>query len=155
MAAGDDERPRPQGVNPRIDGKLSGVAHFLPQRTHCGVQGATESLVGVVAVNPFQDGGLVLLVLGIASQHPAEDTAGRWESQRPATDQVAGPFAFAGARMQTVNIEAVIEALGSRFDADEVVIIETMLRELGGTMPDRQMIEEIGLALAIHRRRWA
>jgi hypothetical protein len=57
--------------------------------------------------------------------------------------------------MQTVNIEAVIEALGSRFDADEVVIIETMLRELGGTMPDRQMIEEIGLALAIHRRRWA
>ena len=34
----------------------------------------------------------------------------------------------------------------------EEVIAERMLRELDGTVPYRQMIEEIGLALAIHRR---
>ena len=51
-----------------------------------------------------------------------------------------------------VNIEAVIGALGGRFDPAEAAIIERMLRESGGTIPDAQMIEEVGLALAIHRR---
>ena len=51
-----------------------------------------------------------------------------------------------------MDIEAVIEALGGRYDADEAAIIERMLREYGGTIPDAQLIEEIGLALAIHRR---
>ena len=36
VPAGDHERPRPQGVNPGIDGKFSGLVHFLPQRTHGG-----------------------------------------------------------------------------------------------------------------------
>ena len=47
----------------------------------------------------------------------------------------------------------MIEALGTRFDPDEAAIIERMLREYGGTIPDAQLMEEIGLALAIHRRR--
>ena len=52
-----------------------------------------------------------------------------------------------------MNIDAVIAALGTRFDdPDEAALIERMLRELGGTMPDRQLIEEIGLALALRRR---
>jgi len=46
----------------------------------------------------------------------------------------------------------VIAARGTRFDADETAIIEQMLREYGGTIPDAQLIEEIGLALGIHRR---
>jgi hypothetical protein len=52
-----------------------------------------------------------------------------------------------------VDIEAVIAALPGSFSADEVVIIERMLRELNGTIPDAQMVEEIALALAVHRRR--
>jgi hypothetical protein len=51
-----------------------------------------------------------------------------------------------------MDIEAVIAALGARFDADETAIIGRMLREYGGTIPDKQLIEEIGLALAVHRR---
>ena len=51
-----------------------------------------------------------------------------------------------------MDIEAVIAALGTRFDAAEAGIIERMLRESGGTIPDAQLVEEIGLALAIHRR---
>ncbi len=47
----------------------------------------------------------------------------------------------------------MIAALGTHYDADEVVIIERMLRELNGTIPDAQMVEEIALALAVHRRR--
>ncbi len=31
-------------------------------------------------------------------------------------------------------------------------MIERVLRESGGTIPDDQLIEEAGLALAIHRR---
>jgi hypothetical protein len=46
-----------------------------------------------------------------------------------------------------------IDALASTFSADEVAIIERMLRDLNGTIPDAQMVEEIALALAIHRRR--
>lgn len=42
-------------------------------------------------------------------------------------------------------------ALGGRFDADEAAIIERMLRESGGTIPDAQ-VSEVGLAVAINRR---
>ena len=45
----------------------------------------------------------------------------------------------------------VIGALGTRYDADEAAIAERLLREYGGTIPDKQLIEEIGLALASHR----
>ena len=51
-----------------------------------------------------------------------------------------------------VNIEAVIAALGGRYDAAEIQVIERVLREYGGTVPDAQLIEEAGLALAIWRR---
>ena len=34
----------------------------------------------------------------------------------------------------------------------EAVIAERMLRDYGGTIPDAQLVEEIGLAIAIHRR---
>jgi len=51
-----------------------------------------------------------------------------------------------------MNVQAVIAALGTQFDPDEARIIDRMLRELDGTVPDQQMVEEIGLALAIHRR---
>ncbi len=51
-----------------------------------------------------------------------------------------------------MNIDAVIAALGGRYDADEIPVIERVLREYGGTMPDAQLIEEAALALAIHRR---
>ena len=58
------------------------------------------------------------------------------------------------ARWQTdaVDIEAVIAALGDQFTPDEAALVEEMLRRLAGTIPDRQMVEEIGLALAIHRQ---
>ena len=51
-----------------------------------------------------------------------------------------------------MNIEGLIEALGSHYDADEAAVIERVLREHGGTVPDQQLIEEAALALAIHRR---
>ena len=51
-----------------------------------------------------------------------------------------------------VNIEAVIAALGGRYDADEAEVIERVLREYGGTIPDEQLISEAALALAIWRR---
>ena len=51
-----------------------------------------------------------------------------------------------------MDIEAVIAALGTRYNAAEAAIIERMLREYGGTIPDAQLIDEIGFALAIYRR---
>ncbi len=51
-----------------------------------------------------------------------------------------------------MNIDAVIAALGGRFGADETEVIERVLREHGGTIPDAPLIEEAGLALAIWRR---
>jgi hypothetical protein len=51
-----------------------------------------------------------------------------------------------------MNIDAIIAALGGRFDAAEVEVIERVLRESGGTVPDQQLIEEAGLALPIWRR---
>jgi hypothetical protein len=52
---------------------------------------------------------------------------------------------------EPMSIEAVIEALGCRYDADEAAIIGRMLREYHGTVPDDQLIEEAAPALAIHR----
>ena len=52
----------------------------------------------------------------------------------------------------SMDIEAVIARLGEVFDAGEAAIAERMLREYGGTIPDKQLLSEIGLALAIHRR---
>jgi len=51
-----------------------------------------------------------------------------------------------------VNIESVIEALGSHYDPDEAAVIERMLRKYSGTILDAQLVEEIGLAIAVHRR---
>ena len=51
-----------------------------------------------------------------------------------------------------MNIEAVIAALGGRYDADEAEVIERVLREYGGTVPDQQLISEAALALALYRR---
>jgi len=51
-----------------------------------------------------------------------------------------------------VDIEQIIEALGTRFEPAEAAIAERMLREYGGTIPDAQLLDEIGLAIAIHRR---
>ena len=51
-----------------------------------------------------------------------------------------------------MDIEAVVAQLGTTFSPDEAAIAETMLRTHHGTIPDRQLIEEIGLAIAIHRR---
>jgi hypothetical protein len=49
-------------------------------------------------------------------------------------------------------IEAIVAALDTRLDPAEAAIAERMLREYGGTIPDNQLIEEIGLALAVWRR---
>ena len=51
-----------------------------------------------------------------------------------------------------MDIEAVIAALGGHYSADEAEVIERVLRQYGGTIPDTQLIEEAGLALAIFRR---
>jgi len=51
-----------------------------------------------------------------------------------------------------VDIDALIAALGGRFDAEESVVIERVLREYNGPIPDKQLLSEVGLALAIHRR---
>ena len=46
-----------------------------------------------------------------------------------------------------MDVEAVIEALRSRFDADETEVIARVLRENHGTIPDAQLIEEAALAV--------
>ena len=51
-----------------------------------------------------------------------------------------------------INIIAVIAALGDHYTPDESAIIERMLGEYGGTVPGKQLIGEIGLALAVYRR---
>ncbi len=51
-----------------------------------------------------------------------------------------------------MDVERVIAELGTRFDADEAAIAERMLREYGDTVADGQLVEEIGLAIAIYRR---
>lgn len=57
-----------------------------------------------------------------------------------------------GHTLTTVNIEPVIAALDTVFDAEESVVIERILREYNDTIPDKQLVSEVGLALAIHRR---
>jgi len=52
-----------------------------------------------------------------------------------------------------VDIDAVIAALDTRFRPAETEVIERVLREYGGTIPDAQLISEAALALAIHRRK--
>ena len=51
-----------------------------------------------------------------------------------------------------MDVAAVIAALDTHFDPAQAAIAERMLREYAGTMPDAQLIEEIGLAIATHRR---
>ena len=51
-----------------------------------------------------------------------------------------------------VDIEQVVAALGSRYEPDEAAVVERLLLEYGGKIPDAQLIDEIGLALAVHRR---
>jgi hypothetical protein len=51
-----------------------------------------------------------------------------------------------------MDVDAVIAALDTHFDPDEAAIAERMLREHAGAMPEQKLIEEIGLAIAIHRR---
>jgi len=51
-----------------------------------------------------------------------------------------------------VNIEAVIAALDDHYTPERAAIVERMLREYHGTIPDAQLIEEIGLAIAVHRQ---
>ena len=40
------------------------------------------------------------------------------------------------AKHERETLEAVIAALGGRYDADEAEVIERVLRECGGTVPD-------------------
>ena len=77
--------------------------------------------------------------------------ATRSASSRAATAPRALPTT--DCHTDVVEIEPVIAVLRTRYDPDTAALIERMLRELNGTIPDKQMIEEIGLALAIHRRK--
>jgi len=43
--------------------------------------------------------------------------------------------------------------LDAELDVDDAAIAERMLRKLAGTIPDAQLVEEIGLAIAIQRLR--
>jgi hypothetical protein len=52
-----------------------------------------------------------------------------------------------------MDVEPVIGAFGECFDPDEAAIAVRMLHEHPGTVSDAQLIEEIGLAIAVHRRR--
>jgi len=54
-----------------------------------------------------------------------------------------------------VDIDAVVEALPGRFRPAEAALVERILRDLGRTVPYRQLVEEIGLAIAVHRTRRA
>jgi hypothetical protein len=51
-----------------------------------------------------------------------------------------------------VDIEPLIAALPEHYTPERAAIVERMLREYHGTIPDAQLLEEIGLALAIHSR---
>ena len=50
-----------------------------------------------------------------------------------------------------MDIEQVIAALDGHYTPERAAIVERMLREYAGTIPDKQLIEEIGLALAIQQ----
>ena len=51
-----------------------------------------------------------------------------------------------------MDIEPLIAALPEHYTPERAAIVERMLREYAGTIPDAQLIEEIGLALAVHQR---
>jgi len=51
-----------------------------------------------------------------------------------------------------MNVEAVITAISGRYTTGETALIERLLRELHGTMPDNQLTDDIGPALAVYRR---
>ena len=51
-----------------------------------------------------------------------------------------------------VDIEPLIAALPGHYTPGEAAAIERVLREYNGTIPDKQLISEAALALAIHRR---
>jgi hypothetical protein len=48
-------------------------------------------------------------------------------------------------------LDLLIESLGTVFDAEESAIVERLLRQYSGTIPDTQLVSEIGLAVAVHR----
>ena len=50
------------------------------------------------------------------------------------------------------DVEAVIAALDGRYTVAEAAVIERLLREYNGTIPDAQLVSEVCLALTIHRR---
>ena len=51
-----------------------------------------------------------------------------------------------------MDIEPVIAALGDHYDPEAAAEIERVLRAYNGTIPDAQLLDEIGLAIAVHRR---
>jgi hypothetical protein len=71
----------------------------------------------------------------------------------PWTDEeIAANFAASRELTAAERAQAVIAALDTHLEPAEARIAERMLREYGGTIPDTQLIEEIGLAIAVHRR---
>lgn len=50
-----------------------------------------------------------------------------------------------------MDVEQVIVALGERFDPAEAEIVERLLRKYSGTIPDRQLLDEIGLSPNVSR----
>ena len=50
-----------------------------------------------------------------------------------------------------MDIEPLIAALPGHYTPGEAAIVERMLLEYAGTIPDKQLISEAALALAIHR----
>ena len=51
-----------------------------------------------------------------------------------------------------MEIPYLLDLLDQGFDVEEAAITESMLSEFKGSVPVHQLIEEIGLAIAIHRR---
>ena len=48
-----------------------------------------------------------------------------------------------------MDVEPLIAALPEHYSRERASIVERMLREYHGTIPDAQLIEEIGFALAV------
>ncbi len=51
-----------------------------------------------------------------------------------------------------MDIGPVINELDNRYSRNEAAIIGRVLRAYNGAIPDKQLIDEAALALAIHRR---
>jgi len=105
------------------------------------------------------------VVISIPECAPPPLLAGELNCDRRGPAKAAGapaniapaPSATASAptslRDEGIDVGAVIAELDSRYHAPRAAIIERMLRQYAGTIPDKQLIEEIGLALAIHHAR--